>query len=283
MAFEPTRRPVRHSNWQQRRGLKSRCPRRACGFESHPPHRPDEVEGRIRAGLELHRKGMGASSISRLVSGRPEEHRQRMAGGGGDSRQRWTRGKRLRSVPLADSNTLRISARDLPRRWTPRRGCGAASSPYGFTSTLSTRCSSRRCVRGDFDQSVGSGDDLRGVPDVRMKIVAGYSKAMAPVSSPARYGTQTPPPDHPGDMAEEASAIASPIASCGACSTQTVAASSTSSATRRRTYRYPRYEFSNRSDDIRAIFCKYCDCLGIEWRRMNRWSIPWLVATLSQS
>jgi hypothetical protein len=41
----------------------------------------------------------------------------------------------------------------------------------------------------------------------------------------------------------------------------------------KRTYRYPRYEFSNRSDDIREIFGEYCDCLGIEWRPMNRWVI----------
>lgn len=40
-----------------------------------------------------------------------------------------------------------------------------------------------------------------------------------------------------------------------------------------RTYRYPRYEFSNRSGDIRAIFREYCDQLGIEWRRMNRHSV----------
>jgi hypothetical protein len=41
----------------------------------------------------------------------------------------------------------------------------------------------------------------------------------------------------------------------------------------RKTYRYPRYSFSNRSDDIRRIFCKACDQLGIEWRVMNRWNI----------
>lgn len=41
----------------------------------------------------------------------------------------------------------------------------------------------------------------------------------------------------------------------------------------KRTYRYPRYEFSNRSDDIRGLFCTYCDRLGIEWRPMNRWTI----------
>jgi hypothetical protein len=37
----------------------------------------------------------------------------------------------------------------------------------------------------------------------------------------------------------------------------------------KRTYAYPRYEFSNRSDDIRGIFCDACDALGVEWRRMN--------------
>lgn len=41
----------------------------------------------------------------------------------------------------------------------------------------------------------------------------------------------------------------------------------------RTSYSYPRYQFSNRSDDIRAIFCDYCDRLGIEWRQMNRWNV----------
>ncbi len=38
-------------------------------------------------------------------------------------------------------------------------------------------------------------------------------------------------------------------------------------------YRYPRYNFSNRSDDIRRIFCDACDLLGVEWRVMNAWNI----------
>jgi hypothetical protein len=41
----------------------------------------------------------------------------------------------------------------------------------------------------------------------------------------------------------------------------------------KRTYVYPRYLFSNRSNDIRRIFCDACDLLGIEWRVMNRWNI----------
>jgi hypothetical protein len=40
-----------------------------------------------------------------------------------------------------------------------------------------------------------------------------------------------------------------------------------------KTYTYARYLFSNRSDDIRAIFCEHLDLLGIPWRRMNRWNI----------
>jgi hypothetical protein len=36
-----------------------------------------------------------------------------------------------------------------------------------------------------------------------------------------------------------------------------------------KTYSYPRYTFSNASDDIRALFTDACDRLGIEWRRMN--------------
>jgi hypothetical protein len=41
----------------------------------------------------------------------------------------------------------------------------------------------------------------------------------------------------------------------------------------KKTYEYPRYAFSNRSDDIRAIFCEHLDLLEIPWRRMNRWNI----------
>lgn len=34
-------------------------------------------------------------------------------------------------------------------------------------------------------------------------------------------------------------------------------------------YAYPRYNFSNASDDIRRIFCDACDAVGVEWRQMN--------------
>jgi hypothetical protein len=34
---------------------------------------------------------------------------------------------------------------------------------------------------------------------------------------------------------------------------------------------YPRYFFTQVSDDIRGIFCDACDFLGIEWRQ-NRWN-----------
>jgi hypothetical protein len=35
----------------------------------------------------------------------------------------------------------------------------------------------------------------------------------------------------------------------------------------------PRYHFSNVSADIRGIFGRACDQLGIEWRPNNRWSL----------
>jgi hypothetical protein len=38
-------------------------------------------------------------------------------------------------------------------------------------------------------------------------------------------------------------------------------------------YAYPRYQFSNRSDDIRKLFCDACDLLGVEWRQWTRWHI----------
>ena len=40
-----------------------------------------------------------------------------------------------------------------------------------------------------------------------------------------------------------------------------------------RDYAYPRYQFSNRSDDIRRIFTDACDRLGIEWRQWTRYHV----------
>jgi hypothetical protein len=38
-------------------------------------------------------------------------------------------------------------------------------------------------------------------------------------------------------------------------------------------YSYPRYQFSNRSDDIRELFTAVCDKLGVKWRRWTRYHI----------
>jgi hypothetical protein len=38
-------------------------------------------------------------------------------------------------------------------------------------------------------------------------------------------------------------------------------------------YEYPRYQFSNRSDDIRRLFTDACDALGIEWRQWTRYHV----------
>jgi len=40
-----------------------------------------------------------------------------------------------------------------------------------------------------------------------------------------------------------------------------------------KTYTYPRYEFTNASDDIRGLFTAACDQLGIGLRRMNERNI----------
>ena len=42
---------------------------------------------------------------------------------------------------------------------------------------------------------------------------------------------------------------------------------------RGRDYAYPRYQFSNRSDDIRGLFTYACDRLGIDWRPWGRFHI----------
>jgi len=38
-------------------------------------------------------------------------------------------------------------------------------------------------------------------------------------------------------------------------------------------YTYPRYQFSNRSDDIRKLFTDTCDKLGVRWRRWTRYHV----------
>jgi hypothetical protein len=40
-----------------------------------------------------------------------------------------------------------------------------------------------------------------------------------------------------------------------------------------RRYEYPRYQFSNRSDDIRRLFTNACEALGIEWRQWTRYHV----------
>jgi hypothetical protein len=40
-----------------------------------------------------------------------------------------------------------------------------------------------------------------------------------------------------------------------------------------RDYEYPRYQFSNRSDDIRRLFTAGCDKLGVAWRPWTRFHI----------
>jgi hypothetical protein len=40
-----------------------------------------------------------------------------------------------------------------------------------------------------------------------------------------------------------------------------------------RTYEYPRYQFSNRSDDIRQLFVYACELLGVAWRPWGRYHI----------
>lgn len=38
-------------------------------------------------------------------------------------------------------------------------------------------------------------------------------------------------------------------------------------------YEYPRYQFSNRSADIKRLFTDTCEKLGVEWRPWGRWHI----------
>ena len=51
-------------------------------------------------------------------------------------------------------------------------------------------------------------------------------------------------------------------------------------------YEYPRYFFSNLSEDIRDIFCEHCDMLGIRWTQSSARNISVAnragVATLDQ-
>ena len=40
-----------------------------------------------------------------------------------------------------------------------------------------------------------------------------------------------------------------------------------------RDYEYPRYQFSNRSDNVRLLFTEACDRLGVKWRPWTRYHI----------
>jgi hypothetical protein len=38
-------------------------------------------------------------------------------------------------------------------------------------------------------------------------------------------------------------------------------------------YCYPRYFFTNHSEDIRRIFCDHCELLGVRWTQSNATNI----------
>ena len=38
-------------------------------------------------------------------------------------------------------------------------------------------------------------------------------------------------------------------------------------------YAYPRYQFSNRSGDIKKLFCDACDLIDVEWRLWGRYHV----------
>jgi hypothetical protein len=44
-------------------------------------------------------------------------------------------------------------------------------------------------------------------------------------------------------------------------------------AGRKKRYEYPRWQFSNRSADIRDLCCWALDLSGVPWRRSNAWTI----------
>lgn len=41
----------------------------------------------------------------------------------------------------------------------------------------------------------------------------------------------------------------------------------------RKRYEYPRYFFTNKSDDIRRLYTDTLDTLGVEWKQANAWNI----------
>ncbi len=41
----------------------------------------------------------------------------------------------------------------------------------------------------------------------------------------------------------------------------------------RKRYEYPRYFFTNRSEDIRRLYTRTLDALGVEWRQANGWNV----------
>ena len=43
--------------------------------------------------------------------------------------------------------------------------------------------------------------------------------------------------------------------------------------TGRRNWAWPRYAFSNRSPDIRSIFCHACDQIGLHWTKAGKYTI----------
>ncbi|MEU3327842.1 helix-turn-helix domain-containing protein [Streptomyces albus] len=47
---------------------------------------------------------------------------------------------------------------------------------------------------------------------------------------------------------------------------------------RRKRYEYPRYLFTNKSDDIRRLYCRALDRVGVEWKVTRRGTVPYNIS-----
>jgi hypothetical protein len=269
---------------RQTLSIQNRLPERACGFESHPGYpsrcvRPVRDTANVRSYRELAEvqglvaKGANDCEIARLTAIPRSTVRE------------WRSKRRWLSAPEDSCASCDASVHDfdrLPVSYVYLLGLylgdGCLSSHRRGVFRLRVVLDSRYpgivsdCAAAMQDLLPGNRPGLQPVHGENAVEVGIYSKQLPclfPQHGPGRKHERV---IHLADWQQRAVErhpqllLRGLIHSDGCRFTNTVRHLS-------KTYEYARYNFSNRSADIRGIFCDTCDLLGIEWRVMNAWNI----------
>jgi hypothetical protein len=246
-------------NWQRRRSQKP-LRESACGFDPHPPHvaHSRDVVETVR---RMAKEGLTASAIARRTGVARSTIREWSANPARAPLGRrhvslWSAGIRRDGRP---GRRLRVRARDVPRRRIDRparpRGLPAASDTRQPIPANRRRMppTHRECHARAACERVSTARRER----VRRELLL---EALAVPPASAQFGPQAL-----GPIRLEAWQDRIVAAHADQLVRGFIHSDGTRHLNRVNGRQYPRYMFTNQSADIREIFSRACDRLGVRW------------------